>query len=192
MRGLIYAAVLAVSAAGSADAAVLTRSFNVTANQFMNFAGQPAPFQTFSADITVTYDNTKNGFFGAPDYFRVITDGQVNAAPFSTAPIAGYFGPNDFVRTGRIGVGGAINGGNVSLPGTDDFYIVLDVDTIGSGSVSFATASQTGAFLSAGAVVRETTASAPIPEPGTWMLLLAGVGVVGVAIRRARPALAPA
>ncbi|HEX8421736.1 MAG TPA: PEPxxWA-CTERM sorting domain-containing protein [Sphingomonas sp.] len=190
MKKLIGVAMLGASMIGMASygqAAIVTRSFNVTANQFSNFSGQPAPFSSFGVDFSITYDNSKSGFFGAPDSFRVVTDGQVNAGAFSATPIAGYFAPQGgMFTTARIGLGGAINGGNTSLNGTNDFYITFNVDPVAFGSVSFTTP-QAGAFLSAGALVRETTAIAAVPEPQTWMLLLAGFGAVGVTIRRNRP-----
>jgi hypothetical protein len=189
MKFALSAALLASAAValpGSADAAVITRSFNVTASQFMNFSGQPVPFTNFSADLKVTYDDSRSGFFGPPDLLRIVTDGQVNAGPFSAAPVAGYFAPGGMNPNGRIGVGGALNGGNVGLPGTNDFYITFDANNVAFGSVSFNTAAQAGAFLSAGAIVRETTTVAAVPEPQTWIMLLAGFGFLGAAIRRGR------
>lgn len=186
MKQLLGAAVLAFSTIGAADAATVTRSFTVTASTFMQFASQPAPFKSLVADITLTYDPGKNGFYGAPDYFRVVTDGQINAGPFAATPIAGYFGPNAVTSTPRLGVGGAINGGNVGLPGTDDFYIVFNIDPVGSSSVSFNLSTVPGAFLSTNATVVETTGASAVPEAGTWLMLLAGSALAGVAARRRR------
>lgn len=186
MKQLVGAAVLAISTIAPAEAVTVTRSFTVTASTFMQFAGNPAPFKSLVADITVTYDPSKNGFYGAPDYFRVVTDGQINAGPFAATPIAGYFGPNALTSTPRLGIGGALNGGNVGLPGTDDFYIVFNIDPVGASSVSFNLATVPGAFLSTNATVVETTGTSAVPEGGTWMMLLAGSALAGGALRRAR------
>ncbi|WP_010545898.1 PEP-CTERM sorting domain-containing protein [Sphingomonas elodea] len=190
MKHWIFAAILCAATLGSANAATVTRSFNVSASQFTNFFNKPTPFKTFSADITVTYDTSQSGFYGAPDFLRIVTDGQVNAGPFSATPIAGYFPPNGISKTGRIGVGGAINGGNVLLANSDDFYIVFDVEDIRFASISFDSTAQPGAFLSTDAVVRETTGVSAVPEAGTWLMLLAGSALAGGAVRRKRPQLA--
>lgn len=186
MKQLVGAAILAVFTIGSANAATVTRSFTVTATTFLQFAGKPAPFKSLVADMTLTYDPSKNGFYGAPDYLRIVTDGQINAGAFSATPIAGYFGPNAFTNTPRLGVGGAINGGNGALPGTDDFYILFNADPVGSASVSFNLATVAGAFLSTNATVVETTGTSAVPEAGTWLMLLAGSALAGAALRRTR------
>jgi hypothetical protein len=192
MKQWVCAAMLAGLTMGSASAAPVTRSFNVTATSFANFFGEPAPFKTLSADITLTYDTSSSGFYGAPDYFRVVTDGQVNAGPFSATPIAGYFPPNGISNTARVGIGGAINGGNVTLANSNDFYIVFDVDNVQYASITFDTTSQRGIFLSTNALVRETTPSSPVPEPAVWLMLIAGIGVAGSNLRRSRRSFAKA
>jgi hypothetical protein len=192
MRGIAaaIAAATMLAVASPATALVVTRSFTLTASQFGSFDNQPAPFGSLVANFTLTYDDTRSGFVGAPDSFTAVTDGRTNAGAFSAAPIAGYFPANGISLSPRIGVGGALNGGNVSLNGTNDFYIVFASDTLSGASVSFTTAAGTATFLSTDAVVRETTAATAVPEPGSWMILLLGAAIVGGVLRRRRPVVA--
>jgi hypothetical protein len=180
------ALVAAMTAGGQAQAAIVTRSFNVTASKFNNFFGEAAPFAALSADFTISYDPAVGGVTGAPDFFRAVTDGQVNSGAFSAAPLAGYFPTGGFSRSPRIGVGGALNGISTGLNGTNDFYIVFDADDVRGGftSVSFSTITDRVAFLASDAVVRETTQMPAVPEPSTWLMLLAGFGVTGAVVRR--------
>lgn len=168
------------------QAAVVTRSFNVTASKFGNFFGEAAPFATLSADFTISYDPAVGGVTGAPDLFRAVTDGQVNSGAFSAAPLAGYFPAGGFNRSPRIVVGGALNGIAVGMNGTNDFFIGFDADNLRYGftSVSFSTTTNRVAFLASDAVVRETTQSPAVPEPATWLMLLTGFVVTGAAMRR--------
>lgn len=175
---------------GQSEAAVVTRSFNVTASKFGNFFGEAPPFAALSADFTISYDPAVSGVTGAPDFFQAVTDGQVNSGAFSAAPLAAYFPASDFSRSPRIVVGGAVNGVNSGMNGTNDFAIGFDADNLQYGftSVSFSTTTNRVAFLAYDAVVRETTAANAVPEPASWMMLLAGFGAIGLALRWRRPA----
>lgn len=184
------ALVAAMMVGAPAQAAVVTRSFNVTASKFASFGGETSPFSSLSADVTVSFDPTIGGIIGAPDFFRVVTDGQVNSGAFSAAPLAAYFPDGIFRRSPRIVVGGALNGIDFGMSGTDDFFIGFDVDNLRYGftTVSFQTTTSRVSFLSTDATVRETTVAAAVPEPATWLMLLAGFGVTGAALRRRRGA----
>jgi hypothetical protein len=92
--------------------------------------------------------------------------------------------------------------GSVSGPLGDIDFISLDLDGLFFGTVSngaiFSTAEIIGVFLTAGAHSLNVTYSStepevtysgniaitPVPEPATWAIMVAGIAVVGVAMRR--------
>lgn len=90
--------------------------------------------------------------------------------------------------------------GDVTANGSDLGSVGLF--TIGSGTSLFLTADAAGAFTLifgapdlTGAEVGFATVNAQtqaVPEPGTWMMMLAGFGAVGFALRRSRKRMVPA
>lgn len=159
------------------------------ASQFANFTGASAPFSSLRIRFTVTYDDAAAGFRGAPDAFEAVTDGQVNAGPFSAAAGFGYFPPSGGMFTQpRLVLGGAINGVNVMLPGSDDFSISFDPTASGAIPVmlGFSVKDTATGFLATNATARAVIAPAGVPEPATWGMLILGFAVVGAAARAAR------
>jgi hypothetical protein len=183
------ALVAAMVVGGQAQAATVTRSYSITASKFTSFANEVPPFGSFSADLVLTYDDAVSGYFGAPTQFRVTTDGRVNDGPFAAVPAAGYFLPDGMRNTPRAVIGGALNGANVMLPFTDDFFISFDGYKPDYASVSFVTAATRAGMISLDARVRETTVPAAVPEPATWLMLVTGFGAIGAALRRRKPRL---
>jgi hypothetical protein len=164
------------------------RDYTLSASNFMNFNGTPAPFGTLTIDFSVTFDDTSNGFLGALDSFKAVTDGNINAGPFSATPSFGYFQTSAMNTFPRLGVGGTLNGTNVLLNGTDDFYFVFDASAVGptSALLGFTTASGGTPWTSWDATVQPRAAVAAVPEPATWAMMLGGFGVLGGALRAAR------
>jgi hypothetical protein len=178
---------LALVAAGPANAAIIERGYTLTASNFVNFSGDPSPVQTLSVAFRVQYDDAISGFQGAPASFSSTTNGVANVGPFSATPTVGYFPANSMSLYPRLGIGGALNGGNVLLNGTDDFFFTFDASAQGStpAMLSFTSASFRTPFSATNAVV-SPDAVAAVPEPTTWAMVLLGFGAVGCALRRRR------
>ena len=182
--------------AGQANAATVTREFTLTASSFVNFFNEPAPFTSLTGTFRLTYDDAGNSFSGTPDSIAIVTDGRTNAGPFSAAASFGYFQASPpMVLNPRLGVGGAVNGTNVSLNGTDDFYFVFDAGATGPtrAMLGFTTAGGRVGFTATDAIVTPVQATAAVPEASTWAMMIAGFGMIGGLSRRrriAKPALA--
>jgi hypothetical protein len=177
-----------VALTGQAEAAVVTKQFEVNATSFANFFNQPAPFDALSVRFGVTYDDAVSGFLTAPTFFEASTDGQINSGPFSAAPSFGYFLPNAMVANSHLVVGGAINGTNVMLNGTNDFSFSFDPTATGDRPVmlSFTTATAATGFVATNAVARPLEALTAVPEPSVWLMMLIGFCSVGAAMRVAK------
>ena len=177
-----------VAWAGQADAATVTREFTLAASGFSNFFNEPPPFTSLTASFRVTYDAAGNGFMGAPDRFSAVTSQGVNAGPFSATPGFGYLQPSVSSPSPRIAVGGELNGVNVQLNRTDDFFFSFDAGVRGPtrAMLSFTTADDTAGFIASDAIVTPVAVAAGVPEPTAWAVMLLGFGVLGVALRQAR------
>jgi hypothetical protein len=184
---IVLAVALALSGIGQANAAIITRAYSLTASDFINFNGTPSPITSLSVTFELTYDDTVSGFVGAPASFNTITNGIANVGPFAATPVFGYFpaaGP--IAPFPRLGVGGALNGGNALVNGTDDFYFTFDASAASptNAMLSFTSASYATPFIATNAIVTRIAAVAPVPEPATWAMMLVGFGAIGFAMRR--------
>lgn len=70
--------------------------------------------------------------------------------------------------------------GNQSAPGTNGLFTVVG-DSTGETFLSITLASERNSFEI------DNLATAVVPEPATWAMLVAGFGLVGFAMRRRRP-----
>jgi hypothetical protein len=183
-----YAALMIIGlvAAGPASAEVVTRDFSLAASNFQNFSGDASPITDLSATFRLTYDEAASGFQGAPVSFKSISNGVENVGPFAAMPIFGYFPAGGMSSFPRLGVGGALNGGNTLVNGTDDFYFTFDASAVGATSamLSFTSVGHATPFTTFNAVVTPIQISASVPEPATWGMMILGVGIVGGAMRR--------
>jgi hypothetical protein len=185
---MILAVVGAMITTTQASAAVITRDFELTASTFVNFLSEPAPFTSLSATFRLTYDDTVGGFQGAPVNFSAVTDGMTNVGPFSATPIFGYFPEDAILPFPRLVLAGAVNGGNVMLSGTNDFVFSFDASATGptAALLSFSVPDKLP-FVAVGAVVTPIQATAAVPEPASWALMVGGFGLIGGAMRRRSP-----
>jgi len=183
-----YAALMIIGlvTAGQASAEVVTRDFSLTANNFQNFNGDASPINALSATFRLTYDDAVSGFQGDPVSFSSISNGIENVGPFAAAPIFGYFPADGMSSFPRLGVGGALNGGNTLVNGTDDFYFTFDASAVGATSamLSFTSVDYATPFTTFNAVVKPIQVSASVPEPVTWGMMILGLTIAGGAIRR--------
>jgi hypothetical protein len=182
----VQAIILALVSVAPADAAIVTRAYALTASNFVNFNGTPSPITSLSATFQLTYDDTISGFVGAPTSFNSITNGVRNVGPFAAAPIFGYFpaaAPMTIIP--RLVGGGALNGGNIMLARTDDFFFSFDASAVGptTAMLGFTAAGYATSFLATDARVTPVAVVATVPEPATWAMLIVGFGLVGGAMR---------
>lgn len=176
LLSVLAAAVLAMGvSASAASAAVVTRSFEFFATNF----GPGAPLANVSGTFTITFDPALSVGAGTLDTLSVpglglnagntgFTYSAVPGMPmFSALTVGGVVG----------GIGGVAAGANdfaLSFmgPGTDPFsYLPL--------SFSYSTA---GGSVWAGDF--QVSPAAPVPEPATWAMMIAGFGLAGAALRR--------
>jgi hypothetical protein len=181
----LMAAAAALGFGPSASAAIMTRSFSLTASNFANFFNAPSPLSSLSDAFTLTYDDAVSGYQSAPISFTAVTNAGTNVGPFSATPIVGYFPASAFSAFPRLLVGGAIGGGNVLESGKDDFFFSFDASAIGAtpAMLGFIVKGNPIGFLATYAVVTPS-ANAPVPEPRTWALFIAGFGLIGGMMRR--------
>lgn len=115
---------------------------------------------------------------------------QSYAANFTQAlmPLDLKEGDNSFTYGALSGIGlysGIINYSNGVLTGRN-LTFSYEMPGVRSGTVG-------SSYITANATTFSVAAIAPVPEPGTWALMLFGFGAVGTALRRAtRRTLQPA
>lgn len=172
-----------------------------------DFAHQGSPGATFSGqeDASFSVSGPTSGVFSSSgvatsqiayssvnsafSFELTTTDTETLQVAFSDLHSPDQYGNTDFnfyeidpVTSNYVSIltGGASNGGgskNVTFgPGTYYFsaYESLDISPVGSGSATGSHNDTLSFSISAA------------PEPGTWVLMMAGVGLAGAALRRRR------
>ena len=174
--GFFAAAVLAAS---TTNAAEISQTFDIEAAGFDN----AAPVDPVSLIFTVQFDNsasfgpTTNGLtvdsFNLPYTSEYEYDQSTDILTIATAPVVtGYsFAPYAGYYTVPNGYGSFIGGAST----LDPYSFGFSYETDDGVNHSSATTSVT-----AGPAVSAT------PEPSTWILMMAGVGGIGLMLRRAR------
>jgi len=182
---IVLATILAIMGVAPANAVIVTRAYSLTASNFQNFNGTPSPITALSAAFQLTYDDSMSGFDGAPTSLSSNTNGVPDAAPFAAAPIFGHFPAAGPIATfPRLGVGGALNGGNTLLNSTDDFYFTFNASRWSDRAMlSFIAAGYATPFIATDAIVTPVAVVAAVPEPATWVMFIVGFGLVGGAMR---------
>ena len=184
---------LFVCAPSVVAAGVVTETFSFTASG-LDPPGGPVDIQTGS--FTLTFDPTLTTYVDAPlDAISLTIAGHrysLSDTGFLTSP------PGT-----RLAFGGLLGGANNVQNGTDDFFLVGQVDASGSAipgtwDFFYALASSPNLSWAAGediagssVIVQSKPASVTsVPEPPTIMLLCFGLACVGLASRRPRRNLA--
>lgn len=145
----------------------------------------PTPSASFSNTVTGAFTDIWTFDLGAASAVAAsVTNIQVSFASLSTGGILGFsawlndkllVGPSSEVLTNGVTVTTKVLAGGSILPaGT------YQVKVSGTGI--------TGANASYGGVLVATPVAAPVPEPETFAMLLAGLGVVGFVARRRKQA----
>ena len=188
------AAAMATFAAGAAGAAVITDTFTFTATGFQSAFGQAVPTDPVTGSFTVTFDPTQTYF----NQTAGITMNSLNltldssAVSFNYSPTATSFSDGSALDAGELIIGGAELGAALvqTSPTTqNDFYVHID-DALTApvmqqlGYTSSALGPQAYFFTPA----PESITVTPVPEPAAWLLMIAGIGCIGGALRMSRKA----
>ena len=163
--------------ASTADAAMITRTYNVIGTNIANIVGNtPSPFAAINLSFTVSFDPLVQ----ASNQTSGLTLNSTNLSLGSGFAYA--FIPNN---NNRLVVGGLANGVFGISSVNDDFTLDLSNATSLFPSVStfqFSTAATPGNAYRA----FSNSVTVPVPEPASWALLLLGFGAVGVTLRSRR------
>lgn len=181
MRKLALLAALALgSAAAPASAAIVSYGlvFTQTYNTYDERLGDPRQFLGRPTG-TFTFDTTTNQLIGygvEPGF--VISTSSPNTLNAQALALFAAAGPCDlacFIAS--------INGQSWSNDGgSSQTRVTINFGAPLSGSISV-TAPGPQRFYSFGGI---TSVSGPVPEPGTWALMLIGFGAVGISLRLRR------
>jgi hypothetical protein len=210
LRRLTIAGLLGVCASAQADVVVFSSESSflaaVTAPAVDTFAGFPttvltdSPITRTAGPYSYTASST-SGFFGAGTLADPALSTNSDSDVITFANLSG----------GANAIGGLFFGTDVLGSFVSATIVLTAVDSIGNMTTETFVASPSSfiGFLSTGSIVSllVTTATpgsfvfptvdnltlaiaavAPIPEPETWALLVAGLGAMGYCARRRRPA----
>jgi hypothetical protein len=142
-----------------------------SASTWFNYGGEQAPFAAHSGTQRATL-----GWDGSSDTSAI---GFATASLFQGAWFAGYEG---VTVSFDLYLGGTLVGSSSTL-GVSDTSAWLSSGYTGLVDRVFVRSNDTANF-----VMDDLTFSAPVPEPENLALMLAGLGLVGAAVRRRRHA----
>jgi hypothetical protein len=165
---LALAAVAALSIAAPAEATVITTSYSVIGTGSGTFSLACDNSDPLGAACTLTALNFVLG-----------------STTFTTSNAGMVLGSLDsnFLYTQVIG--GNVSGVNTVLAGAalDDFaFLVHPADTLQTFPLVYSFAG--GQQVQQGSITITQVASASVPEPASWAMMLLGFGVIGLAMRR--------
>lgn len=158
---------------------------------FGGFAGGVPTYSALGVTITaggqnITATNVPNGTTG-------IIPESVPYSPFTatfdiltnsvSVDLGDFGGDSDELFLQAFGLGGASLGEtSLLIPGTDNVMHTLSLNLSG---ISYVVFGSRGPSLNGSSVYADNlTFDAPVPEPGTWVLMLAGFAGIGWRLRR--------
>lgn len=174
MKKLTFAAAIAASILAVASPAS-------AAQYIINFATNQALLggnQSGSATVTIA-DTLSTSPLGTMGYQVTAISGSLNGSAING--LSGFQGSdNFFYKTGNFvdnsGLGFTTAGGTSA-----SLYF--------ASTVSRYQLTTTSPFSTGYVTATATLVPAPVPEPATWAMMLAGFGTIGAAVRRRRPAM---
>lgn len=177
-----HLAIIALSVGASAPALAQAFDYNFSANTAGGLSGtQSGSVSLFYNVATSSYTLTGVNYSNGSTVFSLTNTGL------------SQFGSYVIIGGLQTGIGG-------DSSGTDDFYLQLlkgpgigvfsaDAFTYStSATQSFGYAGPAWGALSAGSSLTVLDITSPVPEPGSWALLLLGFGAIGCASRSKRSA----
>lgn len=177
--------VLGLTIPSIAAATQVTRAITFSATDFEFASGSgPAPVDPASGNLLVTFDDATD----AENVTSGITFGGFNFAVDTVGALPAYSFHTDFFGAGpvlEIGTVCACGIGSVDQigPGTDAFLLGI-FDPAGAAASGFFGFSQAG-FDDVAFADTLDIGAAGVPEPDTWLLMVAGLGATGAIVRRA-------
>ncbi|WP_375391279.1 PEPxxWA-CTERM sorting domain-containing protein [uncultured Sphingomonas sp.] len=167
------AALAATMVAGSANATVITATYDFTS------VFTSGPNSAISGSIGLTYDTTNYSGTVAVNNFTSTLGSAY------TPVTASYINNSNSIIFGDKCTGAVCD---VSS-GTSQFYNAFYFNT--SGDVTFsmylvysAPGTNSVYYSTSNVVTRRAVVASPTPEPASWAMMIAGFGLVGVAMRR--------
>ena len=185
VRILTIALAMATTLAGSADAAVFTKTYIAKTKYDTNYFGNVfAPYTDVTQIFTIRFDsndgttpvaisdyssNTPDVFSNAPGYVNFRVDGDIVYFTLSYG--------NSNTGTYRANFSTDILGASPA-----DFKVSYSV----KGGSSFFTSKSSSVVATSTAIVTDTAGA--VPEPATWAMMMLGFGSMGYAMRRRKSA----
>lgn len=162
-----------LSLAQPAIAAVLSTQLTVQANGFADVTGaEPTPVDPYTLSFRLFFDPA------ASDQF----DNTANISLISASlPVTGGLAFDYDRSLDELTVGGALTGAGGLAEQTDDVFAIIDhpfAPTPTLQQFDYASAATAGIFETS------TGSVAPVPEPATAAVLVAGLGLAGLVRRR--------
>lgn len=172
MKKIVSAALITFVSAGSAHAALITRTYEVS----FDVPDAPLAQKSGKLSYTVTYDPSVDVNNVAATSYT-----SSNSAPvFQTSTPGFSVFANTALLLGTINPAG-VNGISSNI---DDFYVIFGIDGDGNFDPS-SIYNRQGFNLSVGNYFRSTAVSVrAVPEPATWAMFVVGCGALGATMRR--------
>lgn len=206
MRNWLIGAAILFAAPAHAGELITNGSFN-SAQQSTAIVGAPAGssaaavgWYLYNNSNTSTSSEIVESFGGRSNLLHIVTGGPDNGAlqNFLSSALSGY--ADVYVVSGQVRFGAYTNNGGVALGSAfsdttgafERLALTADVEqpftfvalySYGTGAEFYVD------LVSANSEAAITEATAPVPEPATWAMLMVGFGAIGGALRRkkARP-----
>ncbi len=161
MKTFLLGAAAMVALVGGASSANAAQTFNLNGVKFTDGSSITGSFTTNDALTVISAFNIKtDGFLGPQTYSSLNGDG----ASLSTSSISFIDYSFPFSQYLNLNLGKALSSTGALITGGSESYFIFSQSVARGGSVVAATAA--------------------VPEPATWALMILGMGAVGFAMRR--------